>query len=175
MKRLLQALLVLCSMAAFAADQKYTKPDVVAPQAWQSSIPWQTATPLDSLPKNAWWKVFGDSELDQYEDRAMANNQSLRAATARLAQARAFARVTAAGLYPELDAGVSADRQRLSANRPTNGATITPSAVTQNIFNIPFTLNYEVDLFGRVRYGLQAVNASLQASAADLENVRLLV
>jgi outer membrane protein, multidrug efflux system len=175
MKRMLQAAVLLWSLPAFAADQKYTKPDVATPQAWQSTIPWQTATPLDSLPKNAWWKVFSDAELDQYEDRAMANNQSLRAATARLAEARAFARVTSAGLYPELDAGVSAERQRLSANRPTNGATITPAAVTQNVFNIPFTLNYEIDLFGRVRYGVQAVNASLQASAADLENVRLLV
>ena len=72
-------------------------------------------------------------------------------------------------------AGVNGQRQRLSANRPTNGATIVPTAVTQNIFNIPFTLNYEVDLFGRVRHSLEAANASLQASAADLENVRLLV
>lgn len=175
MKRMLHAAVLVLSIQAIAADQKYNKPDVAAPQNWQSQIPWQTATPLDSLPKNAWWKVFGDAELDQYEERAMTNNQTLRGATARLAEARAFARVTAAGLYPELDAGASAERQRLSANRPTNGATITPSAVTQNVFNIPFTLNYELDLFGQVRYGVQAVNASLQASAADLENVRLLV
>ena len=105
----------------------------------------------------------------------MASNQTLKAAAARLTQARAFARVTASGLYPELDAGVNAQRQRLSANRPTNGASIIPTAVTQNVFNIPFTLNYEVDLFGRVRNSLQAANATLQASAADLENVRLLI
>ena len=46
---------------------------------------------------------------------------------------------------------------------------------TQNIFSIPFTLNYEVDLFGRVRRSLESANASLQASTADLENVRLLI
>src|SRR6266536_2314985 len=172
---LLLATVTLCSVATFAADPKYKKPDVSAPQSWQSPVPWQTANPLDSLPKNTWWKVFGDSELDQYEERAMANNQTLRAAAARLAEARAFARVTSSGLFPELDAGVSAQRQRLSANRPTNGATITPTVVTQSVFNIPFTLNYEVDLFGRVRRSLDAANASLQASAADLENVRLLV
>ncbi|PYV79704.1 MAG: hypothetical protein DMG96_03115, partial [Acidobacteria bacterium] len=98
------ASLVLWSLAAFAADPKYKKPDVATPQTWQSPVPWQTANPMDSLPKNAWWKIFGDSELDQYEERAMANNQSLRAATARLAEARAFARVTSSGLFPELDA-----------------------------------------------------------------------
>jgi multidrug efflux system outer membrane protein len=169
------AAFIVWGATAFAADRKYKQPDVPQPQNWQSPVPWQTATPLDSLSKNAWWKVFGDSELDQYEDRALANNQTLRAATARLAEARAFARVTSSGLYPELDAGVSAQRQRLSANRPTNGARITRSAVTQSTFSIPFTLSYEVDLFGRVRRSLEAANASLQASAADLENVRLLV
>jgi len=80
MKRFLQAGLVLWSVATFAADPKYKKPDVATPQSWQSPVPWQTANPLDSLPKNAWWTVFGDSELDQYEDRAMASNQTLQAA-----------------------------------------------------------------------------------------------
>ena len=165
----------LWSAVAYAGGPKYTKPDVTVPQNWQSSIPWKQASPSDALPKNSWWTVFNDAELNQYEDRSTGNNQTLKAAMARLAQARAFARVTASGLYPELDAGVSGYRERLSANRPTNGATVIPAAVTQNVYNIPFTLNYEVDLFGRVRHSLEAANASLQASAADLENVRLLV
>ena len=168
-------LVLLSSVAGLAVGPKYKKPDVATPQNWQSPVPWQPAQPLDSLPKNAWWKLFGDNELDQYEDRAMANSQTLRAAAARLQEARTFARVTASGLYPELDANPSALRERLSSNRPTNGARIVPTAVTQNVFSIPFTLNYEVDLFGRVRRSVEAANASLQASAADLENVRLLV
>jgi len=166
---------VLGSVVALAAGPKYKKPEVAVPQAWRSPVPWQTANPSDALPKDAWWKVFGDSELDRYEDQASANNQTLKAATARLAEAQAFARVTSSALFPELDAGVSGQRQRLSANRPTNGANIVPAAVTQNTFSIPFTLNYEVDLFGRVRHTLESASASLQASAADLENVRLLV
>jgi NodT family efflux transporter outer membrane factor (OMF) lipoprotein len=165
---------VLCSVAAFAKD-KYQKPDVTTPQNWQSPIPWNQANPSDALPKNDWWTIFQDPELNQYEEKAVANNQTLKAATARLVQARSFARVTASGLYPELDANASASRQRLSGNRPTNGAAIVPRPVTQNVFSIPFTLSYEVDLFGRVRHNLEAANASLQASAADLENVRLLV
>ncbi len=173
--RFLLAVVFLLSVAAFAAGPKYKRADVAVPQNWQSPVPWQPANPLDSLPKNTWWKLFGDSELDQYEDRAMGNNHTLKAAAARLVQARAFARVTASGLYPELDAGISGQRQRLSANRPTNGAAIVPAPVTQNTFTIPFTLSYEVDLFGRVRRSLDSANASLQASAADLENIRLLV
>jgi outer membrane protein, multidrug efflux system len=167
-------LLVLC-VPAFAKSPKYEPPTVTTPQNWQTPAPWHEAVPLDSLPKGAWWEFFGDGELNQYEQRAMANNQSLQAAVARLSEARASARVTASGLYPELDAGARATRERLAGNRPTNGAVILLRPVTQNEFTIPFTLNYEVDLFGRVRHNVEASNADLQASAADLENVRLLV
>jgi outer membrane protein, multidrug efflux system len=166
--------LLLC-VPAFAKGPKYQKPSVSTPQNWQTPAPWQEALPLDSLPKGMWWAFFGDAELNQYEQRAMASNQTLQAAVARLSEARASARVTAAGLYPELDAGARAIRERLSGNRPVNGALARPVPVTQNEFTLPFTLNYEVDLFGRVRHTVEAANAQLQASAADLENVRLLV
>jgi outer membrane protein, multidrug efflux system len=172
--RALVLLLVICA-PAFAKGPKYQKPSVTTPQNWQTPSPWQQALPLDSLPKGAWWAFFGDAELNEYEQRAMASNQTLQAAVARLSEARASARVTAAGLYPELDAGARAIRERISGNRPVNGASVRPIPVTQNEFTIPFTLNYEIDLFGRVRHSVEAANAQLQASAADLENVRLLV
>lgn len=168
-------LLLLLCVPAFAKSHKYQKPSVTTPQNWQTPAPWHEALPLDSLPKGMWWAFFGDPELNQYEQRAMANNQSLQAAISRLVEARASARVTAAGLYPELDAGARALRERLSGNRPVNGVRLQPVPITQSEFTIPFTLNYEVDLFGRVRHSVEASNAQLQASAADLENVRLLV
>ena len=167
-------LLLLC-VPGFAKSPKYQKPSVTTPQNWQTPSPWQEALPLDSLPKGMWWAFFGDTELNQYEQRAMASNQTLQAAVARLSESRASARVTAAGLYPELDAGARAVREKLSGNRPVNGAPIQAVSVTQSEFTIPFTLNYEIDLFGRVRHNVEAANAQLQASAADLENVRLLV
>jgi len=46
---------------------------------------------------------------------------------------------------------------------------------TQNTYTIPFSLNYEVDLFGRVRNNVAAANASLQSTAADLQNVQLVL
>ena len=169
------ALLLLFCLPAFARGPKYQKPSVTTPQNWQTPAPWHEALPLDSLPKGMWWAFFGDAELNQYEQRAMASNQTLQAAIARLSEARATARVTAAGLYPELDAGARAIRERLSGNRPFNGAVAQAVPITQSEFTIPFTLNYEIDLFGRVRHSVEAANAQLQASAADMENVRLLV
>ncbi len=168
-------ILLLCA-TCHAAGPKYKKPDVVIPQDWQTPAPWHQANPADSIPKGTWWTLFGDPELNHYEERAITNNQTLKAAVSRLAEARATARVTAAGLYPELDLGPSVSRERLPANRPALGGPSNPNtSITYNLFTIPFTLNYEVDLFGHVRRSVEASNADAQASAADLENVRLLI
>jgi len=168
------AALLLASVAAWAKDPpKYKTPTVTVPANWQAPAPWREAAPADAFAKGEWWKIFNDPELIKYEEQALANNQTIAGAVARLSEARAFARVTQAGLYPELDTGFSAQRSRVSANRPL--ASQPPTAVTYNTFTIPFTLNYEVDLFGGIRSSVQAARASLQASAADLENFRLLI
>lgn len=168
-------LLLLSGSFVFAGGPKYTKPDVTTPANWQTPAPWQPAAPKDSIPKGPWWTLFNDPELNQYEEHAMANNQTLKAAIARLAEARSFARITAADLYPQLSAGASAQRARVSGNRPLQGAILSPRPDTENVFQIPFDLNYEIDLFGRVRSNVAAANAGYQASAADMENVRLTV
>jgi NodT family efflux transporter outer membrane factor (OMF) lipoprotein len=173
--RWLGAAALLSSFAAFAVGPKYKKPDVVTPENWQTPAPWHEASPLDKLPKGKWWTIFGDAELNGYENAALQNNQSLKAALARLSEARASARTSASGLYPELDLAPSALRERLSGNRPLSGSPVPFTPVTQNAFTIPFNLNYELDLFGRVRKGLESSNALLQGSAADLENLRLMI
>ncbi len=167
--------LVLGSASALAGSSKYKKPEVVLPANWKAPAPWRDAAPQDSLPKGKWWAIFGDDELNSYEEQALKSNQTLQSAIARLSEARASARVTRSGLYPELDVNPSAQRYRVSGNRPLLGATSPTSPITQNVFAIPFTLNYEVDLFGAVRNNLAAANANLQAQAANLENVRLLI
>ena len=174
--RHLACALLISSVAAYAVGPKYKKPDVTAPQNWQAPPPWHQASPQDSIPKGSWWTLFNDPELNGYEQQALTNNQTLKAAVSRLTEARSFARVAAAAFYPQVNGGVSAYRQRESGNRPLLGAA--PSTVvpdTENIFQIPFNLNYEVDLFGSVRRSVEAANASYQASAADVENVRLML
>ena len=125
---------MLCTVAAFGAGPKYKKPEVPVSQSWQAPPPWREATPKDSIPKGEWWTLFDDSELNQYEQNALANNQTLKAGIARLAEARSFAQITASGLYPSLNAGISAQRERLSGNRPLLGATSATTPVTQNVF-----------------------------------------
>ena len=156
-----------------AVGPNYHRPPMPAPTAYKTEGPWRVAAPKDSLPKGAWWEVFSDTELNDYEQQLRKANQSLAAAKDRLNQARALARVASAGYFPTLSTDPNASRNRYSANRPEVS---TPGpALTQSAYEIPFLLNYEPDLFGRVRRNLEAANATLQATAADLYNVDLVL
>lgn len=173
MRSLMAALSASLMLAGCAVGPKYQRAQVQTPPAWKTEGPWREAAPKDAIPKGAWWEIFHDEELNSYEKQLLAANQSLLAAQDRLNQARSLARVASAPLFPTLSADPNAGRARYSANRP-QVTTATP-AVTQGLYEIPFALNYEVDLFGRNRKNLQAANANLQGTAADLQNVQLVL
>jgi outer membrane protein, multidrug efflux system len=164
---------------------RYSRPPapIPAPDAWKTQPPWQQAAPKDQIPKTAWWQVYNDASLDTYEEQLLKANQSLLAAADRLEQARSLARVATAAFFPQLAADPSAYRERGSGNRPLNGeAPVIVNGVTQpvppyteNIFTVPFTVNWEADVFGRVRRNVEASNATLQSTAADLQNVQLVL
>jgi NodT family efflux transporter outer membrane factor (OMF) lipoprotein len=160
-------------LAGCAVGPKYQRPPVQAPAAWKTEGPWREAAPKDAIPKGAWWEIFHDDELNGFEQQLLVANQSLAAARSRLDQARSLARVTSAALFPTFSTDPNASRNRYSGNRPE--VTPTTPAVTQGLYEIPFALNYEVDLFGRNRKNLQAANANLQGTAADLQNVQLVL
>jgi outer membrane protein, multidrug efflux system len=113
--------------------------------------------------------------LNTLEKDALAANQTLQVALANYAQARAAAAVQVATVFPTLGVAPSASRQRYPANRPEQGSTVPLQTVTQNAYTLPFTVSYEVDLFGQRRRTIEAAEASYQAGAASLENVRLVV
>ena len=152
---------------------KYQRASVPSPPAWKTEGPWREAAPKDAIAKGAWWEVFHEDELSRYEQQLLTANQSLLAARDRLNEARSLARVASAGLFPTVSVDPSAARTRFSGNRPLALTANAPS--TQSLYQIPFALNYEVDLFGRVRKNLEASNASLQGTSADLQNVQLVL
>jgi multidrug efflux system outer membrane protein len=153
----------------------YKRPSAPSATNWDVAEPWRESAPKDSIPKGQWWIVFRDDDLDALETQALTANQTLKVSIARLEQARAVAAIQVATLFPTLSTSPSAVRQRLSGNRATNGVPITLRPITQNTYAVPFTVSYEVDLFGRRRRSIEAAEASYQANAADVENVRLLV
>jgi outer membrane protein, multidrug efflux system len=181
----LPALALLFLVGACTVGPRYSRPPAPtpAPDAWKTQPPWEQAAPKDTIPKGTWWQVFHDSTLDDYEQQLLRANQSLIAAQANLNQARSLARVATAAFFPQLSVDPSAYRERGSGNRPLNGevlpivnGVVQPvPPYTENVYTIPFSLNYEADLFGRVRRNLEAANASLQSTAADTANVQLVL
>ncbi|HEY4963043.1 MAG TPA: efflux transporter outer membrane subunit [Terriglobales bacterium] len=175
MNRLIQAAGILASglLAGCTVGPNYHRPPMPAPPAYKTEGPWRVAAPKDAIPKGAWWEIYSDAELNNYEQQLLKANQSLSAAQDRLSQSRSLARVTSAGYFPTLNTDPNASRTRYSGNRPEVVTIGRP--LTQNTFEIPFLLNYEPDLFGKVRRTLEASNASLQSTAADYYNVILVL
>ena len=173
--RLSSAALLTIFVAGCAVGPNYHRPDVATAPAWKEQPPWRAADPKDSIPKGQWWTTFGDDELNQYEVQAMKANQTIEVARYQLQQARASARITQSGLFPQLTAGISAQRSQVSAGKPTTTGIQRSSPFTSSDFVIPFNLTWEPDVFGGVRRSVESANASYQASAAVLENVRLVI
>jgi NodT family efflux transporter outer membrane factor (OMF) lipoprotein len=171
---------IFCGLAATAlgagctVGPNYKRPAAPVPANWQVQEPWRQAEPRDTVPKTEWWTLFHDEELNSLETDLLAANQTLKVSVAHLEQARASAAVQNATLFPTVTAGPAVSAERYSGNRPT-GSTIAPSAVTQGNFSLPFSVSYEVDLFGQRRRTIEAAQAAYQANAADLENVRLVL
>jgi len=144
---------------------KYQRPSAPAPPAYKEELPagWKEAQPSDGSLRGQWWKIYSDSRLDALEDQVSISNQNVLAAEAQFREAKAAARIARAGLFPTAAVAPSATR---------SGAGAASSA--RSLYTIPLDLAYQVDVWGSIRRGAAASSAVAQASAAQLENARLL-
>ncbi len=176
---------VLASTAVLALSgcmvgPKYIKPSVpmapaykeATPDAYKENANWQVAKPADAASRGEWWKIFGDPELNTLEPQVAANNQDLRAADARFREARALIRFNRASLYPTVSVAPFAGGLRESSNRPYFSVTANNGHGIGDIL-IPVDLNYEIDVWGRVRRTVSAAQEEAQASAGDRQTVLL--
>jgi multidrug efflux system outer membrane protein len=132
---------------------------------------WKTAQPSEDVARGEWWKVFEEPKLNELEQQAMDANQNLRAAAARVKEARAMNQAARAGLFPSLDAGFGPTRQRVSA-----ASLFQPDGTDvpqQTFWRAQASASYEVDLFGRVASTVDASQADTQRSEALFRSVML--
>ena len=167
-------LAALCTVGC-TVGPNYHRADAPAATHWDVAEPWRESAPKDALGKGDWWEVFRDDDLNGFEHDALQSNQTIKVSVARLEQARALAAVQISTQFPQFSTGLSPERQRLSGNRPANSSFTVLGPITQNSYTLPFTVNYELDIFGRRRRSIEAAQASYQSNAADLENVRRLI
>ena len=160
------ALAVATALGGCSLAPHYERPATQAPAPeYKEMAGWKIAAPADTTPRGQWWKVFHDPELDALEEQLAGANQSLKAALARLDQARAQTRFARSSLFPSVNALASATRGETStyAIGFTRGA-----ERTGNTFIAAGDLSYEIDVFGRVRNTVAGARANEQASAGDL-------
>ncbi|GAC1459541.1 MAG: efflux transporter outer membrane subunit [Steroidobacteraceae bacterium] len=155
-----------CSLAPHSP--RPARPD--PPPLDQETAGWKLATPADTAPRGAWWQQFGEPQLNALEDQVDAANQSLKAALARLEQARAQTRVARAAWFPSLTARAAATRAEASTyapgytpGKPRSGDSLVAAA----------DLAYEADLFGRIRNTVAGARATQAASAGDVAALKL--
>jgi len=158
-------------LSGCAVGPRYSKPATVAPPEYKELPPnWKTAQPNDQVAKGKWWEVFQDPQLNSLEEQVNVSNQTLKAAQAQYEQARTIVRINHSHLYPTVTAGVNVTRNHQSVNRP-NGRLAPTNTYTD--LQLPVDASYEADVWGRVRRTVEAARANAQATAADLESVRL--
>ena len=157
---------------------KYVKPTVpLAPDYKENKSQtykeggWQSAQPADTTLKGDWWTIFNDPQLNALEPQIAISNQTLKAAAARLVEARAQIRYNHSFLYPTIGAAPSVVGERESNQRAYFTAP-TPNNGLADL-QLPLDLSYEVDLWGRVRRTVNASKEEAQATAADLQTALL--
>jgi NodT family efflux transporter outer membrane factor (OMF) lipoprotein len=143
-----------------------------SPDAYKENAGWQIAQPADAASRGEWWKIFGDVELDTLEPQVAVNNQDLKAADARFREARALIRFNNASLYPTVGVAPFAGGLRESSNRPYFNASNSKGNGVGDI-QLPVDMNYEIDVWGRVRRTVSAAREEAQASAGDRQTVLL--
>jgi NodT family efflux transporter outer membrane factor (OMF) lipoprotein len=162
------------SMLLFAGctvGPNYKRPAAEVPATYKETGDWKPAQPNEQNLGGNWWELFQDPQLNALELQVNVSNQNLKAAEAQYTQARALVRYSRADLFPTVNAAPSATRVKTSSNRPPPSATF--NGVTNNDFQIPFELSYQLDVWGRVRRTVESYRDQAQASAADLATVNL--
>jgi multidrug efflux system outer membrane protein len=182
---LLAALFALGALTGCSLAPAYKTPDAQVAASFRETAPdftqtalkvptdgtWKTAQPAEYLARGEWWKVFDDATLDSLEQQAHDANQNLKAAVARVREARALTEAARSGFFPNLNAGFGPTRQQISAvSFLEPDGTHIPE---QTIWRAQASASYEVDLFGRVDSNYDAAKADAQQSEALLRSVLL--
>ncbi len=170
-----QVVLLAALLAGCAGAPSYDPPKPDMPVAWKVEAPFREGAPKDAAPKGQWWKRFNDPVLDGLQEKALAGNPTLAAAVQRLAQARATLTSVSGQEYPQISAVAREQRFRITKNRPLTNNASPNFSTTQNDTLIGLSASYELDFAGRVASLVAGAEASYEQSAADLENVKLLL
>jgi len=158
-KALIPAVLAL-TLTACTVGPDYQRPDVTLPAAFKHLDGWVQVQPVEAIADERWWTRYQDPELVALIEQIDTANQTLAQSEARYRQAAALLASAQSQRFPNASAQTGATRSG------------TAGAVSER-YNVSLNLSWLPDLWGRVRREVEASEADLAASAADLAGVRL--
>jgi NodT family efflux transporter outer membrane factor (OMF) lipoprotein len=122
-----------------------------------------------TAPSDGWWRLYDDPRLDSLVEQALKANTDLRAADANLERSHGLLAEAKAAGRPNLTFNLDADYAQLSAE-----AYLRPQMVpSTGLYDVGLTLSYQLDLFGRIRRGIEAATADDEAVQATRDLVRV--
>ena len=148
---------VVLGLSGCLLGPDYVRPTVDTPATYRFN-----AGEATEVANAAWWEQFQDPVLNDLIAVALAENKDVKIAAARVDQFLGQFVTTRAGLFPQLDAGFDAQRQRVSQAGPVP----LPAGVSPvyNTFQPALSAAWEIDVFGKVRRETESARASLLAS-----------
>ncbi|QUD88021.1 efflux transporter outer membrane subunit [Phenylobacterium montanum] len=167
--------LTLASTSALAlsacASLPHSAPPPVAKAAGAYATSQSFAAPAVDWPADGWWKAYGDPQLNQLVDEALAGSPNMAAARSRIQHAEAEAATAQAGLFPTLEGKASAVESKQSYHLG-----IPPQFVPKgynDVGDLRLNFSWELDFWGKTRSQIAAATSETKASAADAAEARL--
>lgn len=175
------AVSMICLILFKSCDKapKYAKPSVATPPAYKEIAPdtfketndWKFARPSDAVIRGKWWEMFNDAQLNTLEEQLNTANQNIALADANFRVARALVKESRSQYFPTVTTSPSIIVSRSSGATSSNFL----AGRRQTVYTLPFDATWEPDFWGRIRNTVVASASEAQATAADLQNVRLSV
>ena len=179
---------ILLMVTGCIVGPKYVRPPVPSPPAYKEASPaaakeseiWRASQPREGTHRGTWWEVFSDPQLNELEEKASSSSQEIAAAADNFLAARALVREARSQYFPTVTANPSILNSRPSPGQfgglqagSSSAAGLTVKSYTD--YSLPFDASWEPDFWGHIRSTVRSNIYAAQASAADLENVRLSV
>jgi NodT family efflux transporter outer membrane factor (OMF) lipoprotein len=167
------SLVTLALLAGCMVGPDYKRPDAPEAAAFKEAPPegWKQSTPIDSLPKGAWWTIYHDPALDQLESQVALTNQNIKSFEAQYRQAQAIVEEARSQEFPTVGATATYSHSRNGTNSSGGTASFSRGARTQ--YTAEATASWDLDLWGKIRRQVESDVAASQVSAADLANATL--
>ncbi|UVL37340.1 MULTISPECIES: efflux transporter outer membrane subunit [unclassified Pseudomonas] len=170
--RLLSLSLCVAMLSACAVGPDYQRPQTAEISQYKEAAGWTQANPSDSLARGAWWELYGDQQLNGLIEKLNNSNQTVAQSEAQYRQAQALVRSARGAFYPKVDLSLGKTRSSQGTGSSSSSLSSSSSGI-RDTYNAELGVSWEADVWGKLRRGLEADEASAQASFADLAAMRL--